>query len=84
MKINNRESRYYLMIGMCVEYLCNNRQCIDFNDRTIKLCLSTLINLLDCEWSQLELMKDVRQSIEIMNVIHRFLFFLSFSIYIIF
>lgn len=61
------------MIGMCVEYLCNSRQYIDFNDRTIQLCLNTLVNLFDCEWSQLELMKDARQSIEIMNVLHRYI-----------
>lgn len=60
------------MIGMCVESLCNIREYTEAGDRCIQLCLSTLKNLLDCEWTQSALMRDVRLPVEIMNVLHRF------------
>ncbi|CAD5231280.1 unnamed protein product [Bursaphelenchus xylophilus] len=68
--LEKKEKRFYLMLGMCVEALCNTRQFSD-NDRTIYLGLETLKNLIDSPWAQLEFMKDVKMSIEVMNVLHR-------------
>uniref|UniRef100_A0A915D0I2 HEAT repeat-containing protein 5B n=1 Tax=Ditylenchus dipsaci TaxID=166011 RepID=A0A915D0I2_9BILA len=74
-KGERREARFHLMVGMCVESLCNSRNhTLNDNqqtDKTLQLCLSTLENLVDCEWTQLELMRDVRLPIEVMNVLHR-------------
>ncbi|CAD5225791.1 unnamed protein product [Bursaphelenchus okinawaensis] len=68
--LEKKEKRFYLMLGMCVEALCNTRQFSD-NERTIYLGLETLKNLIDSPWAQLEFMKDVKMSIEVMNVLHR-------------
>jgi hypothetical protein len=55
---------------MCCEALCSSRSYTD-SDRTIQLCLSTLKNLIECKWAQLELMRDVRVAVEMMNILHR-------------
>ena len=55
---------------MCCEALCSNRTYTD-SDKTIQSCLSTLKNLIECKWAQLELMRDVRVPVEMMNILHR-------------
>uniref|UniRef100_A0A7E4VHX8 HEAT repeat-containing protein 5B n=1 Tax=Panagrellus redivivus TaxID=6233 RepID=A0A7E4VHX8_PANRE len=65
-----RETRFALLLGMCCESLCSNRSYID-SDRVVQLCLSTLRNLIDCQWARLELMRDVRVAVEMLNILHR-------------
>ncbi|TKR87612.1 hypothetical protein L596_011984 [Steinernema carpocapsae] len=67
---DKRDTRFHLMLGMCVETLSCSRGYSD-GDKTVQLCLKTLKSLIGCSWSQLELMKDVRLAIELMNVLHR-------------
>uniref|UniRef100_A0AC34Q6C8 HEAT repeat-containing protein 5B n=1 Tax=Panagrolaimus sp. JU765 TaxID=591449 RepID=A0AC34Q6C8_9BILA len=66
----SKEIRLALLLGMCSEALCNSRNYTD-SDKTIQLCLNTLKNLIECKWAQLELMKDVRIAVELMNILHR-------------
>uniref|UniRef100_A0A1I7Z999 HEAT repeat-containing protein 5B n=1 Tax=Steinernema glaseri TaxID=37863 RepID=A0A1I7Z999_9BILA len=68
---DKRDSRFHLMLGMCVETLSCSRGGYSDGDKTVQLCLRTLKSLIGCSWSQLELMKDVRVAIELMNVLHR-------------
>uniref|UniRef100_A0A914GR10 HEAT repeat-containing protein 5B n=1 Tax=Globodera rostochiensis TaxID=31243 RepID=A0A914GR10_GLORO len=60
----------HLMVGICLEFLCNNRQ-YSTDDRPTQLCLRALLNLLGCEWVQKEMMRDVRVPIEILNVLYK-------------
>ncbi|KAL3097039.1 hypothetical protein niasHS_002755 [Heterodera schachtii] len=60
----------HLMVGICLEFLCNNRQ-YSADDRPIQLCLRALLNLLSCAWIQREMMRDVRVPIEIANILYK-------------
>jgi HEAT repeat-containing protein 5 len=67
------DARLYLMLGICLDSLCSNRQ-YSADQRPAHICLSSLKNLLTCQWIQLELMSDIRLPIEVvLNFIFSFL-----------
>lgn len=66
-----RCQHFNLILAMCVESLCTANRSASGDDRLIHTSLDTLSNLIDCLWSQFQLMSDVRLPIEIMNVLHR-------------
>uniref|UniRef100_A0A1I8B3B7 HEAT repeat-containing protein 5B n=1 Tax=Meloidogyne hapla TaxID=6305 RepID=A0A1I8B3B7_MELHA len=62
-------SNFHLIIGICMDFLCNNSKRED--EGPIQLCLSSMEHLLECEKLQLELMTDLRMPIELLNVLYK-------------
>jgi hypothetical protein len=68
-----KDTRWDLMFGICIETLCSSRSYSE-GDHTVQLCLRTLARLIACEWAQAHLMRDVARAIELLNVMHRYVF----------
>ncbi|MFH4982824.1 hypothetical protein AB6A40_009533 [Gnathostoma spinigerum] len=65
-----KETHFHVMLGICVETMCSNRSYSE-GDQTVQLCLRSLKNLVDSRWAQPHLLKNVKLSIEVMNVLYR-------------
>lgn len=73
-----RERQLFLIMGMCVEALWQHatgtvRPTVspEAADRTVLLCLDSLVNVLHCEWASQRFIADVQLPIELMNVLYR-------------
>uniref|UniRef100_A0A0N4ZQI2 HEAT repeat-containing protein 5B n=1 Tax=Parastrongyloides trichosuri TaxID=131310 RepID=A0A0N4ZQI2_PARTI len=66
----SKETRFDIMIGMCLEALCCVRNVGDIDSR-VKLCLKSIHFMMESIWFQEKLMSDVQKCIEIVNALHR-------------
>lgn len=61
--------RFYLILGICVEFLCSPRS--DAPMESIPACLQSLQSLLDVPWPRSKIGNDQALSVELLNVLHR-------------
>uniref|UniRef100_A0A0N5BD00 HEAT repeat-containing protein 5B n=1 Tax=Strongyloides papillosus TaxID=174720 RepID=A0A0N5BD00_STREA len=66
----SKETRFDIIIGMCLEALCCVRNIGDIDNR-VRLCLKSLHFMMKSVWFQEKLMSDVEKCIEIVNALHR-------------
>uniref|UniRef100_A0A915IWN5 HEAT repeat-containing protein 5B n=1 Tax=Romanomermis culicivorax TaxID=13658 RepID=A0A915IWN5_ROMCU len=65
----SKDGRFVLIIGSCMEALCNPK--LADNTQTINSCLQSLNSILTCSFGRIKLVEDYRLIIELLNVLHR-------------
>jgi len=56
-----------------MEALCNPMTSVQPSD-TVSMCLKALLTLLDDAWTRMRLASDAQLTIELLNVLHRFVY----------